>query len=547
MQNRFYSYFLSSYTGITMEIQRKAKSLLIGSLIMMFLCISSVPVLFLGDTSWKSVITIIAIGFSIFLLCIALVLLRKNRLNAAIYLVVNISVVALFFIYYPSTPDSLELGRLTCGFFVVLCLVGLIALHRAQVVLYVVESVITIALFTVIKIFAGEWTVNFFLIKELIYDLLLFIIGSAFVVVGFSIVEERMKLTEKELVQGRERYTRFESLLSSSKSGLNIGEKLEISTAGTLNQIEAIDKNLQEIEKDIQALNDEIKSSLDANSEVYESARSVKETVNEYNLAISNTSAAIEEMTASIHSISAISSSKNEAIRNLVETTMQGEEEMANAVDTINLAAGKTDNIFDIIGIIDNMAAQTNLLAINAAIEAAHAGGAGKGFAVVAMEIRKLAEVTDSNIKAITNSLKENVKEIRKASELNRKAGVHFLKIKEEIIEVEKSINEIIHGMKEISSGTSEIMHDITAISDMSEGVTSSILHVENRITSSNSGVNNISGNASRVREKLLRITESFHRITTEARMVNDIGRENSNHMEELNREIEKIKVAEHS
>ncbi len=104
---------------------------------------------------------------------------------------------------------------------------------------------------------------------------------------------------------------------------------------------------------------------------------------------ISQTSAAIEEMNASITNITKISEEKKKAIGQLQNTAQNGETDMVKAVEAIGQIETSYQDIKDIVSIISNVAAQTNLLAMNAAIEAAHAGDAGKGFAVVADEISR--------------------------------------------------------------------------------------------------------------------------------------------------------------
>lgn len=544
MFNRFFDYFLSSYKDSSMEIQRKSKGFLIGAIILIFMCLSVIPPLFITP-GMGAILSMIALLISILIVLVSIFLLKINKFKYAIYTIMNVSVVAIIFIYYPATPNPLEVGRLATGYMVILCLINLIAIRKKQVVLFSVESFFGILLFFGIKVFFKEWEINPVSIREVIYDSFLFCIGSVFITVAFDIMEKRMRMSEEEVIRSNERYNKIEGLISTSNDGIAIGEKLVTSTDNTSLSIEKINENLLNIQSEINDLHLDIKSSQDANTDIISLTQKVNSNIDEYNSSITESSSAIEEITVSINNISNTTVAKKEGITKLVKTANDGEQEMNKAVESINFVSEKAQDILGIIKVIVNIANQTNLLAMNAAIEAAHAGDAGKGFAVVADEVRTLAEQTNNNIKIITETLKKSTDGILEASEINKKAAEFFHKITFDVVEVQNSMEEIISGMSELTTGTGEIMQGVTNIVKMSSEIRESTKNVEQKIKSSDDGINNIYSKSNDILDGIKNITSDFEDIIKESKILNAIGLENIKHIENLEKEIKVVKEDE--
>ena len=189
---------------------------------------------------------------------------------------------------------------------------------------------------------------------------------------------------------------------------------------------------------------------------------------------LEESSASVEEMISSIGNASKVATERREAITALVDAARNGEGILQQTVAGIEDIATSVESIRELIDVINSVAASTNLLSMNAAIEAAHAGDSGRGFSVVAEEIRKLAEATADNARSISNTLTNIIREITEAAKSSRETSKTVNDVIKDVVEVADSLNMLTNSMDEMSVGSGQIIEAITNLKNISYDVRNS-------------------------------------------------------------------------
>ena len=193
--------------------------------------------------------------------------------------------------------------------------------------------------------------------------------------------------------------------------------------------------------------------------------------INDQSRSLIESSSAIEEMIANIQSISGNLKNSAKEFESLQTAISAGNKNVDELKTNVLVLSKQSDSVYEANSIIKNIAAQTNLLAMNAAIEAAHAGESGRGFAVVADEIRKLAEVSNQQSKLISESLKVLKQTIEAAVRMTANTGTSFNAIISSVQTVNGLELEIKNAIDEQSSGGTQILRALSGMNEITAEV----------------------------------------------------------------------------
>jgi methyl-accepting chemotaxis protein len=265
--------------------------------------------------------------------------------------------------------------------------------------------------------------------------------------------------------------------------------------------------------------------------------------VEEQAAGVAQSSSAIEEMLANIRSVTQTLIGNAENVTELTDASEVGRQGLQEVVSDIQGIARESEGILEINAVMQNIASQTNLLSMNAAIEAAHAGEAGKGFAVVADEIRKLAESSGRQSKTISGVLKKIKTAIDKITISTNTVLEKFEAIDSRIQTVSDQETNIRNAMEEQGTGSRQILEAVGKLNELTQTVKHSSVEMlggSNEVISESKNLEIVTREIS---DSMIEMSAGAEQINEAVIRVKDISASNREHINILVSEISKFKV----
>jgi len=265
--------------------------------------------------------------------------------------------------------------------------------------------------------------------------------------------------------------------------------------------------------------------------------------VEDQNTHVSQASAAIEEMVANIASVTDTLEKNGANVKNLTIASEDGRGGLQEVASDIQEISRESEGLLEINSVMQNISSQTNLLSMNAAIEAAHAGESGKGFAVVADEIRKLAESSSEQSKTISTVLKKIKESIDKISKSTENVLNRFEAIDTNVRTVSQQENIIRRAMEEQEQGSKQTLEGISSVKEVTRQVSRSSSEMLNGSQEVIKESLNLEKVTQEIASGMNEMATGAEQINIAVTQVNDISIKNREAINKLIKEVNRFKV----
>ena len=289
--------------------------------------------------------------------------------------------------------------------------------------------------------------------------------GRGYVDRSGSVNIEKPTRAQFDVIYGEMRKETEEDYLNCASCGYGTCEKMAIAIFNKLNrpenchrfQTETIKASRSDLVEMSRRLDIEIEKATGYLGELTRTLPELAQKTSEETAAVDESSVTIEQMMTQMRRSSELSKEKGSAITMLLEAVGKGESVLKHSLEAIRGTQAGMSGIDEMAKQISKISSQTNLLSMNAAIEAAHAGDAGRGFAVVAEEIRSLATQAAASSKEIGNTLKTLATGMGEAGRLSEQSGSVIGLILKDVEATGAGLTEIFQLLDEMSTGSVQI------------------------------------------------------------------------------------------
>ena len=322
-----------------------------------------------------------------------------------------------------------------------------------------------------------------------------------------------------------------------------IGNELASNMTETASAVNEISANIDGVKQQAMTQAASVTETAATIEEIVRTIKQLNNSIETQAASVAQSSSSVEEMVANIASIGQTLGKTDEVIKSLTTATGDGKATLVTSNTVTQKIAEESGSLMEASSVIQHIASQTNLLAMNAAIEAAHAGEAGKGFAVVADEIRKLAEESSTQGKTITATLKTLSGEIETLSASSKTVEEKFNAIFNLAEQVKEMSTRLTEAMREQENGSREVLTAIKSINS----VTIEVQAGSEEMLKGGEGVaeemQKLDGLTRVITESMNEMASGAVQINNAVQEVSEITQKNKRSIESLAEEVSKFKV----
>lgn len=396
----------------------------------------------------------------------AIICLRKGQIKTSQIISFASRILATFIILFMVTTETESLVFYKMISFLIFLLVAeTLISSNIKEVLFFYASVSILYVLKVLSIFSSMGqNMNSSMILLPIIAWICMTLIQALLISNFYVIKNIISVALKDKTTIQETLERVTNIVHESKEGLGTGiilsEKATIATEDTHTVLEEF-VSIKDSTENIATASLNLSQAFE---QLSQDSNKMKEETNKQQESISESSAALTEISANLSNINEITAQRSKNMSDLIEALKSQKTIIEKTLTSVGEVKSSSNSISDFIHTVEEIANQTGLLAMNASIEAAHAGSEGKGFAVIAQEIRKLSEETSKNATKISEALTTNEKTVDTAYLSVNDFAKQVDQNTQEIQDTMQALEGILMGLSEMNAGTQSVMKSMQEI-----------------------------------------------------------------------------------
>ena len=313
--------------------------------------------------------------------------------------------------------------------------------------------------------------------------------------------------------------------IKSGKDNLiHVGNRMEENASGMAASVGQMSVATEQVLVKTKGQMESVITSSQAVKRISDNIKTLDESIYVQTSSMNNASAAVEQMVSNITSISSVTEKMESQFKTVGESSDQGSRIQKESAERIRTIVTQSQALQDANKVIATIASQTNLLAMNAAIEAAHAGEAGKGFAVVADEIRQLAINSTNESHKIGLELKQIVKTIElivKDSEASTNA---FIEVTNRVNETGKLVHEVNNAIHEQKTGAAQVMDSLRLMNEHTVKVNDGAKEMDHGSSVMLKEINALQSSAKEIMARMEEMSSGIKNINNGAKGVSELA-----------------------
>ncbi len=541
MFRKIIHFFIPDIDILPLELQKKSRYLLnMNSILMLFFLLVIFIRLFVNVNYTMAIGLIVLLS----LILTSLILMHYKKYNiAAIFTLLMCELSANAILYTANLEHHFELYK-SAFYMQALLMTGcLIVTKEIIVIIFGFLNTLSITVMFIVRIrpYYLNADGNDY-IATYIFIVFAFIVLTTASFYIIRLTKGLVKVAEDEADLNARRFFSLETAIESFKDNMEIGGKLVSYSYHCEGVAVDINNSLNSMKEDVLRLNKDMDAMKVLMDEIKDAAVNIKNKVGSESSIVSNSNLIIDKMTGAISNIADLSESKRDSLKMIIGTVNQGSSEVNNSVAYMDKVSESVASVLEMIKQIENVAVKTNILAMNASIEAAHAGEAGRGFSVVAHEIRRLSDETNRNTKIIVENLKKNAEMVNNLKAINLTTRDVFNKTTKEVVDLTGSIEVIINNIGDLSAGTGDINRSMKELVDANKTTGVSVNTIDGILERNQNSLDDIVEKNIAVSRKIEFIVGRYAEIINKIDKVSTIGRENIDLINNLDKALNSIK-----